>query len=92
MFRILKPVGTHFMSIIPFLVLMEDIVFFCTLDFMWGHVRLSTKDFQKYIKQFRPFEYDLAIRFYNENLNRMTSTQLKQYIKIAGFEHRLCFP
>ena len=57
-----------------------------------GHVRLSTTDFQKYIKQFRPLEYDLAMRFYNENLNRMTSTQLKQYIKIAGFEQIMFFP
>ena len=43
---------------------------------------LSTKNlyFQKYLKQFRPFEYDLAIRFYRENLNRMTINQLFEVV------------
>ena len=48
---------------------------------MWGHVRLSTTDFQKYLKQFRPLEYDLAMRFYNENLNRMTVDSIKAIYK-----------
>ena len=48
--------------------------------------------FSKYLKQFRPSEYDLAMSFYKENLNRMTVNQLKQYIKIAGFEQIMFFP
>ena len=91
MFRILKPGGYSFHEYNPFFSFNGGHSL-CTLDFMWGHVRLSTTDFQKYLKQFRPLEYDLAMRFYNENLNRMTSTQLKQYIKIAGFEQVMFFP
>tara|TARA_Y100000768_G_C23927857_1_gene658481 strand:- start:157 stop:1242 length:1086 start_codon:yes stop_codon:yes gene_type:complete len=91
MFRILKPGGYSFHEYNPFFSFNGGHSL-CTLDFMWGHVRLSTTDFQKYLKQFRPLEYDLAMRFYDENLNRMTSTQLKQYIKIAGFEQVMFFP
>ena len=91
MFRILKPGGYSFHEYNPFFSFNGGHSL-CTLDFMWGHVRLSSIDFQKYLKQFRPFEYDLAMRFYKENLNRMTVDQLKQYIKIAGFEQIMFFP
>ena len=91
MFRILKPGGYTFHEYNPFFSFNGGHSL-CTLDFMWGHVRLSLTDFQKYLKQFRPFEYDLAMRFYKENLNRMTVDQLKQYIKIAGFEQIMFFP
>ena len=63
---ILKPGGYTFHEHNPFFSFNEGHVL-CTLELMWGHVRLSITDFQKYLKQFRPFEYDLAIRFYIEN-------------------------
>ena len=91
MFRILKPGGYSFHEYNPFFSFNGGHSL-CTLDFMWGHVRLRTTDFQKYLKQFRPLEYDLAMRFYNENLNRMTSNQLKQYISKAGFQQIMFFP
>ena len=91
MFRILKPGGYTFHEYNPFFSFNGGHSL-CTLDFMWGHVRLSSTDFQKYLKQFRPFEYDIAMRFYSENLNRMTVNQLKQYIEIAGFEQIMFFP
>ena len=91
MFRILKPGGYTFHEYNP-LLSFNGGHSLCTLDFMWGHVRLSSTDFQRYLKQFRPFEYDIAMRFYRENLNRMTVNQLKQYIKIAGFERIMLFP
>ena len=58
---------------------------------MWGHVRLSDIDFETYVKQFRPSEYDVAKRFYNNNLNRMTINKLKQYIKKSGFKQVIFF-
>ena len=64
----------------------------CTLDFMWGHVRLSDIDFERYVKQFRPSEYYVAKRFYNNNLNRMTINKLKQYIKKSRFKQVIFFP
>ena len=91
MFRILKPGGYTFHEYNPFFSFNGGHSL-CTLDFMWGHVRLSPKDFEDYIKQFRPYEYDFAIKFYKQNLNRMTSNQLKQYIKLAGFEQIMFFP
>ena len=91
MFRILRPGGYSFHEYNPFFSFNGGHSL-CTLDFMWGHVRLSPADFQKYLKQFRPFEYDLAMRFYAENLNRMTVNQLKRYIKAAGFEQIMFFP
>ena len=90
-FRILKPGGYTFHEYNPFFSFNGGHSL-CTLDFMWGHVRLSSADFQNYLKQFRPYEYDLAMRFYEKNLNRMTSNQIKQYIKIAGFEQIMFFP
>ena len=91
MFRILKPGGYTFHEYNPFFSFNGGHSL-CTLDFKWGHVRLSSTDFQKYVKQFRPSEYDLAMSFYKENLNRMTVNQLKEYIKIAGFEQVMFFP
>ena len=91
MFRILKPGGYTFHEYNPFFSFNGGHSL-CTLDFMWGHVRLSSTDFQQYLKQFRPLEYDLAMSFYKENLNRMTVNHLKQYIKKAGFQQIMFFP
>ena len=48
----------------------------CTLDFMWGHVRLSETEFERYLIQFRPKENKVAMKFYRNNLNRMTLKKL----------------
>ena len=91
MFRILKPGGYTFHEYNPFFSFNGGHSL-CTLDFMWGHVRLSSIDFEKYLKQFRPSEYELAMKFYKQNLNRMTTNQLKQYVKKSGFEQVMFFP
>lgn len=51
----------------------------CTLDFPWGHVRLSEKDFERYISEIRPSEEILAKSFYYEGLNRMCLYDLYKY-------------
>ena len=91
MFRILKPGGFTFHEYNPFYSFNGGHSL-CTLDFMWGHVRLSSLDFEKYLKQFRPFEYELAMKFYKQNLNRMTANQLNKYIRMSGFEQIMFFP
>ncbi|HBF88841.1 MAG TPA: hypothetical protein DDX39_09385 [Bacteroidales bacterium] len=58
----------------------------CTLDFPWGHVRLSKTDFEKYIDEIRPKEKQLAKSFYSDGLNRMSISQLKEYSKKNGLE------
>lgn len=91
MYRILKPGGFAFHQYNPFFSYNGGHSL-CTLDFMWGHVRLSAKDFERYLKQFRKEEYEMAMNFYKENLNRMTSNKLKAYIKKSGFEQIMFFP
>ncbi len=91
MFRILKPGGHTFHEYNPFFSFNGGHSL-CTLDFMWGHVRLSSTDFEKYLKQYRPSEHKLAMKFYKQNLNRMTLKQLNHYINISGFEKIVFFP
>jgi len=51
----------------------------CTLDFLWGHVRLNEQDFTRYIEQIRPQEKEKALAFYQKGLNRMSIEDLKKY-------------
>jgi len=58
----------------------------CTIDFLWGHVLLSAKDYEKYNDTIQPEKKEKAMAFYESGLNRMTIFDLKQYIKESGFE------
>ena len=58
----------------------------CTLDFPWGHARLDPEDFERYVRELRPAEVDQALRFYRENLNRMTLADLRTAVSAAGLE------
>lgn len=58
----------------------------CTLDFVWGHTRLHSKDFTRYIQEIRPNELDKALSFYYEGLNRMTISDCTMEICDAGLE------
>lgn len=58
----------------------------CTLDFVWGHARLSVQDFERYIDEFRPEEKEMAMPFFTNGLNRMTRAQLLQHLKAADFD------
>jgi len=58
----------------------------CTLDFLWGHVRLSSDDFVKYIEQIRPQEQETAKAFYFHGLNRMSLQDMKNFSVKAGLE------
>ena len=57
----------------------------CTLDFPWGHARLSPQDFKRYLREIRPSEEEVARRFYRHNLNRMTTADLRRFATGAGF-------
>ena len=61
MYRILKPGGFAFHQYNPFFSYNGGHSL-CTLDFC--HVRLSAKDFERYLKQFRKEEYEMAMNFY----------------------------
>jgi len=58
----------------------------CTLDFLWGHVRLNETDFVKYLDEYRPLEKDMVLSFYKEGVNRMTFQDLEQHISDSGLE------
>ena len=85
MFRLLKPGGFAFHEYNPFFC-ENGGHSLCTLDFPFGHVRLSSDEFRRYIEKFRSDEAEMAWRFYKHNLNRMSLKDLEAYCKNAGFE------
>lgn len=58
----------------------------CTLDFLWGHVRLNEQDFTRYLDEFRPDEKERVLSFYRKGLNRMTISDLFNYLEESGLE------
>lgn len=85
MFKALKPGGICFHEYNPFFSINGGHSL-CTLDFPYGHVRLSPVDFESYIRIYRPKELSVALNFYYKCLNRMTISELLQYSKEVGFE------
>lgn len=84
MFMALRPGGFCVHQYHPFFF--EDGAHFDTLDFRWGHVRLTSEDFDRYKAQYHSDEVDLAkIRFYR-TINRMTISDFKEYAIMSGFE------
>ncbi len=81
--RLLKPGGISIHEYNPFFCLNGGHSL-CTLDFLWGHVRLNGTDFERYITQIRPQEKEKALSFYQEGLNRMSIAGLKECISNAG--------
>ena len=58
----------------------------CTLDMPWGHARLESTDFERYLAEIRPSEADQALRFYQENLNRFSLADLRLAVSLAGLD------
>jgi SAM-dependent methyltransferase len=59
---------------------------FDTLDFPWGHVRLSSDDFRRYIRELRPKEVEIAEWRFFHTMGRSTLTDLRQHIETASLE------
>jgi SAM-dependent methyltransferase len=85
MSRILKKGGFAFHEYNPFFSV-DGGHSLCTLDFPWGHARLTDADFEKYVNEFRPNEKEVALSFFKNNLNRMTLSHLKDCMKENGLE------
>jgi SAM-dependent methyltransferase len=85
MSRILKKGGFAFHEYNPFFSV-DGGHSLCTLDFPWGHARLTDEDFEKYVEEFRPNEKDVAMSFFKNNLNRMTMSNLKDCMNNNGLE------
>ena len=58
----------------------------CTLDFLYGHCRLSSKDFERYIREIRPSEEKIDLNFYHKCLNRATRADIRKLAEDSGFE------
>lgn len=83
--RILKKGGFAFHEYNPFFSV-DGGHSLCTLDFPWGHARLTDEDFERYIKEYRPVEKDVSLSFFRNNLNRMTMANLKHYMEQNGLK------
>lgn len=57
-----------------------------TIDFMWGHVLLNNKDFEKFCHEKQPERAKKAISFYQNGLNRMTIHGLQEAAEKANLE------
>ncbi|MEW6210178.1 MAG: class I SAM-dependent methyltransferase [Acidobacteriota bacterium] len=85
MFRLLKPGGIAFHEYDPFFNI-EGGHSLCTLDFPYSHARLNAEDFEAYLRRFRPDEADVALRYYHNNLNRMSFADLRRVCDNCGFK------
>ncbi|MEC7901265.1 MAG: class I SAM-dependent methyltransferase [Acidobacteriota bacterium] len=59
----------------------------CTLDFPWGHVRLSESEFESYLAAYRPHEARSGTGFYRTGFQspRRTMGEIEASIVRAGF-------
>jgi len=64
----------------------------CTLDFLWGHARLSEEDFLDYVNNLRPNEIEKAISFYKKGLNRMSLSDLDCALEKSGMKTLAIIP
>jgi len=58
----------------------------CTLDFLYGHCRLNSQDFDKYVRELRMEEEEIDRNFYHKCLNRATRADIRKLAEEAGFE------
>ena len=89
-YKALKPGGVSFHQYNPFFCISGGHSM-CTLDYPFSHTLLTNEDFKRYVNEFPPInpppKYPaLSFNFFTKNLNRMTHTDLKTYIKNVGFE------
>jgi SAM-dependent methyltransferase len=91
MAKLLRPGGVMYHDYNPFFSAIGGHSL-CTLDFPWGHARLDDADFERYVRERRPAEADQALRFYRENLNRLTLGDLRTNIAAAGLELMALLP
>jgi SAM-dependent methyltransferase len=85
MYRLLEPGGFMFHEYNPFFAA-DGGHSLCTLDIPFGHARLSDAEFEAHVREVRPSEAEVDLRFYRNNLNRMTLNDLRSACTGAGFE------
>jgi SAM-dependent methyltransferase len=83
--RLLSPGGIAWHEYNPFFCI-EGGHSLCTLDFLWGHSQVDAEDFRRYAAEFRADEGDAGLRFFTDNLNRMTLHGLRALHAGLGFQ------
>jgi SAM-dependent methyltransferase len=83
--QLLRPAGIGYHLYNPF-VSINGGHSLCTLDFPWGHARLSAPDVERYVREIRPDAAAQTLRFYYQSLNRMTLADLRAAVAAAGLE------
>jgi ubiquinone/menaquinone biosynthesis C-methylase UbiE len=60
----------------------------CTLDFPWGHLRLTDDELARYLAEQRPYERDDALEFHRHGFQvpRRTLTESRAAFEAAGLE------
>ena len=90
MARVLKPRGMMIHSVDPYFS-PKGGHGSCTLDFPWGHARLTTSEFCRYVQEFRPYEYDHTVEMYKSLFNspRISFHEIEQAIGRAGLSAKV---
>ena len=83
--RLLRPGGIAYHDYNPFFSLIGGHSL-CMLDFAWGHARLEPVDVERYFLELRPGAAEQSLRFYEQNLNRMTLADLRASVAGADLE------
>ncbi len=91
MHRLLKPGGICFHEYNPFFSI-DGGHSLCTLDFLWGHARLSNAEFDRYVEKWRPAEVEIDKNFFHQSLNRMSLALLRENAEAAGFAIQALLP
>lgn len=91
MYNSLRPGGFAFHEYNPFFAL-DGGHSLCTLDFPWGHARLSARDFERYIETYRPQEKSVALSFYIKCLNRLSLYDVANLSEQVGFLSPIVVP
>ena len=85
MHRILRPGGVCYHDYNPFFSFNGGHSL-ATLDFHWGHARLSADEFDRYVDELRPLESDIDKSFFHESLNRMSLSDVRRLAEEASLE------
>ncbi len=87
MHRVLKPDGLAYHGVDPWFSPAGGHSM-CTLDFPWGHVRLSADEFSNYLSRYRPHESTQALDFYENSFQtpRLTIDEVQSLVIDSGFE------
>ena len=91
MYKILKPGGIAFHEYNSFFSIGGGHSL-ASAEFAWGHARLSSDDFSRMVKETRPDQFDISMRFYNNALNRMSFNDLEQIIDETNFSLKQLIP